>query len=99
MTRARVRNAKRMTAWGAVTVLTATAIGWLVLGAERAETAPAPRPDVYEAAVRGPAGGFEADLRGVGHAAVYATRAPDGRVSVECADHETATAMVAGTMP
>jgi len=99
MTQRRDRKALRTKAWLATAALTVAAVGWLALGARTAETAPAPRPDLYETAVRGPAGGYELDLRGSGYAAVYATRKADGGVSVDCSDPETAAAMVYGAQP
>jgi hypothetical protein len=98
MTRSRGSKTLRMRIGLAATATTLAAIGWLALGARPADTAPAPRPDYYETAVRGPAGGYEIDL-GTGFAAVYATRRPDGGVSVDCTDSETAAAIVYGARP
>jgi hypothetical protein len=95
MTRSRDSKALRTKLCLAAAAVTLAAAGWLTLGARSAETAPAPRPDYYETAVSGPAGGYELDL-GTGFAAVYATRKPDGSVSVDCTDSETAAAMVYG---
>ena len=99
MTRSRDRKALKIRASLAMAALMLGAAGWLALGARTAETAPAPRSDMYETAVRGPAGGYELDLAGNGLAAVYATRKPDGGVSVDCTDPETAAAMVYGARP
>ena len=93
------RRVGATTAWIVAAGCAAAAVAWVGFGAEIAETAPAPRPDVYEVSVRGPAGGFEADVSGVTQAVVFATRAPDGKVIVDCSDHETATAIVAGVLP
>jgi hypothetical protein len=73
--------------------------GWMALDATTAETAPAPRLHVSETPVSGPAGGIVAELDVGGYAAVFATRTPDGGVSIECTDPETAAAMVYGVVP
>lgn len=99
MERSRDRRTLGMSARLIVAAVTLAVGGWLALGAHTAETAPAPAPETYEAAVPGPAGGYELDLAGNGMAAVYATRKPDGGVSVDCTDSETAAAMVYGARP
>jgi len=98
MTFARQRKALKMSAWLA-TVVAIAAAGWMVLGADTAETAPALRPEPVLSAAPGVAGGIQADVRGVAQATLYATRAPDGSVSVECSDPETAAAMVLEARP
>jgi hypothetical protein len=45
------------------------------------------------------AGGIQVDVRDFAQATLFATRTPDGGVSVECADPETAAAMVFGARP
>jgi len=98
MTFSRQRKALRMSAWVATAVAVAAG-GWMVLGANTAETAPALRLEPWLTASPGVAGGIQADVRGVAQATLYATRAPDGSVTVECSDPETAAAMVLEARP
>jgi hypothetical protein len=99
MTRFGERKTGKMSAWLAVAAFAAVAVGGMALAARTAETAPAPRPQARVTASPGLAGGIQADVRGLAEATLYATRTPDGRVSVECADAETAAAMVYGAQP
>jgi len=85
-----------MSAWLAAVAVAAAAGAWTLLDAKPAETAPASRPEARVTASPGVAGGIQVDLQGLAQATLYATRAPDGRVSVECSDPETAAAMVFG---
>lgn len=98
MTFVRQRKALRRSAWLA-TVVAVAATGWMVFGADTAETAPALRPEPVLSAAPGVAGGIQADVRGFAKATLYATRAPDGSVSVECSDPATAAAMVLDARP
>jgi hypothetical protein len=96
MTRSRDREAVRISAWLVAAAVVAAAGGWMVLDATTAETAATPRPDARITASPGVAGGLQADVRDFAQATLFATRTPDGGVSVECADPETAAAMVFG---
>ena len=99
MTRSRERKAARISAWWVAAAVVVAAGGWMVLGATTAETAATPRSDARTTASRGVAGGIQVDVRDFAQATLFATRTPDGGVSVECADPETAAAMVFGAQP
>lgn len=96
MTRARERKAMRISAWWVAAAVVAAAAGWMVFDATTAETAATPRAEARITASRGAAGGIQADVRDFAQATLFATRTADGGVSVECADPETAAAMVYG---
>lgn len=99
MTLSRERKAVRISAWLVTVAVVAAAGGWMVIGATTAETAATPRPDARITASPGVAGGIQADVRDFAQATLFATRTPDGGVSVECSDPETAAAMVFGAQP
>jgi hypothetical protein len=99
MTRSRKRAALRISAWMVAAAVVVAAGGWVALGAKTAETAATPRSEPRVAASLGVAGGVEIDVRDFAQATLFATRTPDGGVSVECADPETAAAMVFGARP
>jgi hypothetical protein len=98
MTKSRRSKALRKKVGFAVAAVTLAVAVWIAFGARPAQTAPAQRPEVYETAVGGTAGGYELEL-GAGFAVVYATRKPDGGVSVDCTDQESAAAIVYGARP
>jgi len=74
-------------------------VGWGVFTGERSESAPARRSEVVEELVSGPAGGVAAALPSDVAAVAYATRRPDGGLTVGCTDSQTAAGLVAGVAP
>jgi hypothetical protein len=85
--------------WAVMGVAGIAALAWTLLGVERVETAPALALPFSEVALPGPAGGFAADAPDHSRSVLVATRRATGELDVECADPETAAAMMAEVRP